>query len=168
MYGPISDRTIDSLNRSIDASLLDNEEKAFSMIVLAEESNKLNDAQPSIKYEKAKTKTTSTTSKTADGGTKTKSRASANSREVDIVTSYSFLAALLAEKSLELNDLLERKEKIIRNNMDNKTINIRVTSEEDKPLYVLNRREREECEDQNVLDNSIPAEFINAIEKLNK
>ena len=52
--------------------------------------------------------------------------------------------------------------------MDNKTINIRVTSEEDKPLYVLNRREREECEDQNVLDNSIPAEFINAIEKLNK
>jgi hypothetical protein len=77
MYGPISDRTIDSLNRSIDASLLDNEEKAFSMIVLAEESNKLNDAQPSIVYEKAKTKTTSTTSKKADGGTKTKSRASA-------------------------------------------------------------------------------------------
>ena len=118
MYGPISDRTIDSLNRSIDASLLDNEEKAFSMIVLAEESNKLNDAQPSIKYEKAKTKTTSTTSKTADGGTKTKSRASANSREVDIVTSYSFLAALLAEKSLELNDLLVRQEQLMKRKLD--------------------------------------------------
>ena len=69
-------------------------------------------------YEKAKTKTTSTTSKKADGGTKTKSRASANSREVDIVTSYSFLAALLAEKSLELNDLLVRQEQLMKRKLD--------------------------------------------------
>jgi len=40
-YGEIKNSTIDSLNSAIDAMMIDNEDKAYSAIVLSEEASNL-------------------------------------------------------------------------------------------------------------------------------